>query len=264
MAKALAKKEESAVTLVGEPDVGNEEILASNIIIPRVLIMQGLSELVADGKAVMGELIRSTTNEKLGGPDKPIDFIPITYNTTWIKQEKVGGKFEYRGQEPLNAANQDLPWDFEEKGIPWKRVKALNLYALLVQDVTAEQAEMAKAKQGEMPDPDKALLPVMISFRSTGFTTGKTIVTHFAKAKKFGLPGYVSVLKLSVRKEKNDKGTFFVPEVTNSGKTPADVIETCKYWQTTLATKPVEVDAAGEDETATGAPRQDTSGEQRF
>lgn len=241
----LMKQEETkALAMAG--DVGGEEILASNIVIPKILLMQGLSEMVADGAAQMGEMVRSTTKEKVGGADKPVEIIPLTFNNTWVELEKVGQKFEYRGQVPMTAQNQDLPWEFEKNGTQWKRMKSLNLYALILDDVKAEQAEMEKAKNGEMPDPDKALLPILVSFRSTSFPAGKAITTHFAKARKFGLPGHVSVLKLKCHKEKNDLGTYFVFDVENGGKTPSDVLQTCEYWKGLVASNRVQVDNSDE------------------
>lgn len=249
-ANAVATTEEkpTGLAVVGPQTDNAEEILASNIIIPKILLMQGLSELVSDGKAVMGDMVRSTTGEKLGNAEKPVEIIPLTYNTTWVKQEKVGNAWEYRGQEPMTAANQDLPWQYEENGTQWKRTKSLNLYALLPSDVVAEKAEMEKAKNGEMPDPDKALLPVMISFRSTSFNAGKVVNTHFAKARKFGLQGYVSTLKLKCYKEKNELGTFYVFDVETAGKTPKDAFEVCEYWRNIVASGKAQVDDKDEAE----------------
>lgn len=235
----------------------SEDILGAAIVVPKVLLMQGLSEAVADGKAVMGEMIRSTTTEKLGNAEKPVEFIPLTYNLTWVNTEKVGQKFEYRGQEPLTAANNDLPWEYEKMGTTWKRTKSLNLFALLPQDIVAEKAELEKAKNGEMPDPDKALLPVMICFRSTSFNAGRDIITHFAKAKKFNLPGYVSTMNLKCYKEKNDQGTFYIFEVDKGGKTLPEDFETCNYWRNLVGSQKVKVDESDESPQAGSTENQE-------
>lgn len=245
MENAVATQETNRSLVMGGAPV-EEEILSQNIIIPRLLLMQGLSDFVAEGKAIMGEMVRSTTVEKLGGPDKPVEFIPLTFTNTWVISEKVGQKYEYRGQEPLTAANQDLPWEFEKNGGQWKRTKSLNLYALLPSDIEAEKAELAKAEEGEMADPDKALMPVMIAFRSTSFSAGKTISTHFAKAKKFNAPGYVSTLRLKCRKEKNDQGVFYVFEVETAGKTPKEAYSSCEYWRSLVGSSRVQVDEEAE------------------
>lgn len=254
MSKELATQTGGA--LVSQGHAGGEEILSSAIVIPRLLLMQGLSDFVTDGKAVMGELIRANNVEKLGGPDKPIDFIPLTFKNFWTVREKVGAKYEWRGKEPMTASNQDLPWEYEDKGTQWKRVKTLDLFALLVHDLEGEKAELAKAAKGEMPDPDKALLPILISFQSYSFGSGgKAIHTHFAKAKKFNVPGFVSVMRLKARKDKNDKGTFYILDVETVGKTPPVDLKTCEYWYSQVAQNNVIVEGEDGDEPEATAER---------
>lgn len=221
---------------------GREEILADAIVIPRILLMQGLSDLVAEGKAVMGEMLRSNTHEVVGKPESPVEFIPLTYNLTWVLSEKVGQKYEYRSSEPLTPQNNDLPWDFTQNGTEWKRTKSLNLYALLTKDISAEKSELAKVESGDLPDPDKALLPVLISFRSTSFKAGQDIMTHFAKARKFNLPGHVSRMMLKCTKEKNDLGTYYIFRVENVGKTSPEDLKLCDYWRNLVGSGKVQVD----------------------
>lgn len=220
---------------------GGEEILSGSIVIPRLLIMQGLSELVTERKAVLGDIVRSQPVEILGNPEKPVKFIPITFNNEWMLSEKVGAKFEFRGMEKMTAANEHLPWEFKKDGVDWKRTKVVNLYVLLPSDIEAEKAELAKAANGEMPDPDKVLFPLLLSFRSTSFPAGKDIVTHFAKAKHFGVKGYVSTMELSCYQDKNDSGSFYVAKVTKCGQTSKDYLAACESWYNILQTRKVEV-----------------------
>lgn len=248
----VAVKEQNKGLMATTPQPDSEEILSSNVVIPKLLLMQALSDFVVDGKAVAGEFVRSSTVEKLGAKEAGVDIIPLTFTNTWIIKEKVGNKYEFRGVEPMTAANQDLPWDFKQNGTDWKRVKSINLYALLPADIKAEQEEMAKAQAGEDADPDKALIPVVISFRSTSFPAGKDVVTHFAKAKKFKLPGYVSTLRVSAHHEKNDQGAYFVMDVKTSGKTSKDYHETCEYWKKLISAGKTQVDTSDETETVGG------------
>lgn len=241
MSNALAKTESNLPATVDAS--GGEQILSNDVVIPRLLLMQGLSDFVNERKAQQGDILRTTPFQVLGGPTKPIPLIPVTFNNQWMLTEKVGQKFEFRGYEPLLPSNQDAPWEFQKNGTDWKRTKVLNVFALLPQDIVAERAEMEKVKKGEDADPDKALLPILVSFRSTSYPAGKDIVTHFAKAKKFGMPGYVSVLSLSCEQEKNEKGTYFVYKVGNLGKTSKEDQEVARYWHSILSTQKVQVEA---------------------
>jgi len=244
MTKQVAKKQETQVsTEVKNLGAGHEEILSSDIIIPKLLLMQGLSELVNERKASQGDMIRSTSGEKLGNPEKPVEFIPLTFYNQWIIQELVGKKYEFRGFEPMNAKNQDLPWDYEQNGTKWKRVKSINVYALLPEDIKREREEVKKARvQGGLPDPNTALMPVLISFRSTSYTAGKAVVTHFARAQKYDVRGYVSTLKLACQQDKNDLGSFYVFGVAHGGNTAPEDQGVSEEWYQTLAQGKHKVD----------------------
>lgn len=228
---------------------GNEEIIASEIIIPRVLLMQGLSDMVASRKAQQGDIVKSS-GLVLGGPDSPVSFIPLTYNLTWSLMEQVGGKFEFRGSEHMTAQNIDLPFEYEEKGVTCRRVKTISLYALLPYDIDAEkQALEAALKEGGLPDPSTALMPVLITFRSTGYTAGKQVLGHFARAKKYNVRGYVSTMTLSCKQEKNDKGSFYVFDVAHMGKTDNSYLSVCEEWYTILTSNKAKVVAEPEEHT---------------
>lgn len=250
-AQAVAKKEPTALATTPIYD-GGEEILSSNVVIPKLLLMQALSDFVVEKTAESGDFIRQSTREKVGNFKEGVELIPLTFTNIWILKEKIGNKFEWRGMEPMTAANQDLPWNFEKNGGQWTRTKCLNVYALLPKDIKGEMAELEKAKNGEMPDPDKALLPVVIQFRVTSFPAGKDVVTQFAKAKKFGLPGYVSTLKLSAYLEKNDQGSFYVMDVKTAGPTPKEYHATCEYWKKLIASGKTQLDVSDETETVGG------------
>ncbi len=236
-------------------DPSNQEILNSDIIIPRLLLMQGLSDAVANRKAQMGDMIRSTTLEKLGDPEVPVDFIPLKMSADWIESEQVGGKFEFRTTVPRNAANDDLPWEFDKNGVKWKRTKCLNVYALLTADVQAFLAEMAGLGSGEMPDLSKSLLPILLSFRSTSFSAGRAVATYFAQVRDMlkynpNVRPYGYSLTLACQPEKNDKGNYFVFKVEGKPKKIDDkFFPEVTRWYTTLNTlKTIKVDQ-GDDET---------------
>ena len=56
---------------------GDAPVSARDIIIPKILAMQGLSELVTDGKAKFGDFVDSVTHQVLGSIDKPLEFVPF-------------------------------------------------------------------------------------------------------------------------------------------------------------------------------------------
>jgi hypothetical protein len=242
----------------------SQEILSTDIIIPKLLLMQGLSEFVSDkkkcpltGKKIdTGDFVRSTTCEVVGGEEKPISFIPLKMVNGWRVLEEVAGKFEFRRTEPRTAANEMAPWEFTENGAKWKRVKTLDVFALLPQDIEAFQKELADLKDDEMPDLTKTLMPVVISFRSTSFNAGKSVATFFgqvrdmARATNRPLVPYGYSLELSTVADKNDKGNYYVFKVGKATKIPEAMKPEAQRWFENLMSLPsneIRVDETGDD-----------------
>lgn len=267
MGTEVMKKETSAVAMQSQTPGG--EVLSSDVLIPRLLLMQGLSDFVAARKAQMGDMVRSTTAEKLGGPETPIEFIPLTFQNKWMIQELVGKKFEFRKMLPRDHGMEDakkqetektgenLPWDFTQGGTTWRRVKVIECFALLPSDIAAFQEELARAeREGDMPDMNKTLLPVVISFRSTSYTAGRAVVTHFTKAAgmaKYGAKAHGFTLKLSCSQDSNDQGTFYVYDVQSGRRCTPLEFEKASEWFGLLGSSQVVVDEP-EEARETAAP----------
>lgn len=195
--------------------------MSSDIIIPKILPMQGLSELVTDGKAVMGEFRNSLSGEKLGSITDPIEIIPFAVQKVWDIYKQVGDKFEWEQSIPLNEnpASKDyndlLPWaDKDADGVNIKRIRRMNFFVLLPSDLAQGHA-----------------LPFVFSFKSTSYTEGKKIYSQMYMAnpsKKLPPPAYT--FKIGGTKEKNDHGTFIVPKMELGRLTTADELTQCLYW----------------------------------
>lgn len=247
MKKEVMVREQAALPTAPAPaPVSDTEFLTSDMIIPRVLLMQGLSKIVAERKAVMGDMVRSTNCEKLGDDrTPPIKFIPLTYKLTWQNSEKINGKFEYRGSEPRNAQNEGLPYGYFKDGSEWIRVKCVELFALLSKDIDADVAPLA---DGELPDLNKVLLPVLISFRGKSYPAGKVIIDHFMRVKTMQrklptIQPFMYELELSCEADSNDKGNFFIYKIpVNAKKAPDTHIAAATEWAKIVSTQNVRVD----------------------
>lgn len=249
------------------------QILASDVVVPRLLLMQGTSDFVKDRKAQLGDMVRSTNTQKLGDPDKLLQIVPLAEPTpTWIIECRPKGeekRWSFKGIEPRNAMNDGLAWKFDAdkdgkplpEGAPspleWRRVKCLTLYAILPDDVDAFLIEEAKAAAGEMPDISKALTPVMISFRSTSFKAGKEVSTFFTDVAQFRMEAWRFSIGLTCFLDKNDQGTYYVFKVDRSKPAPIkkEHVPRIEYWSNIVRTTTLRVDetgAEGGDEPSVG------------
>jgi hypothetical protein len=233
MTTEVMKREETGVANYTK---GGEEIIRADALIPRLLLMQGLSDFVSDRKAQQGDMVRSTTIEKLGDPEVPVELIPITYQNRWRLEEEIKGKFEYRGTEARTAKNDDQPWEFMHQGAKWKRTKVIDLYAVLPQDIAAEQNEKKRFQEtGELPDLNKTLMPVLVSFRASSYQAGKKIVDIFMKAQNFGVQPHHYKTKLKCHQESNDKGTYYVFDLEGTKPVTTDEKEISDRWKALLS-----------------------------
>lgn len=209
-----------------------ETTTASDLIIPRLLVMQGLSDMMQDEKlgAKLGEIRESLEGRLVGSKDKPVQFIPFFMNTGWVVREKRNGKFEYLRVEERTASNDGLEWEFQEKNdegklVDMTREKTINVYLLIPQEID----------RGEY-------LPYLFTFSRTSFKAGKVFMTLVEMLKQSRLSPAHRVFELTTVKTENEKGTWYTPEVRRVGETSQKHLAAAYEWYKTVSAGKVRVD----------------------
>lgn len=217
---------------------GQSEISQQDIVIPKILCMQGLSDLVADGKAKMGDFVESLSGDVIGSIDEPIEFVPFHMEKIYIisKREKGASRFEFDRIEKVEG--QEYPFEDEVGDIQFKYEYCLQFYALRPGDTT---------------------LPVVLSFKSTSLKAGKVLATQmYVRNRAAGLVPPAYTMKLSGRKEKNDQGTYIVMDVKQAGKTSEDMVNECLNWFQTIQAGKAKVDTSSEHSAPAGEEAEST------
>jgi hypothetical protein len=225
---------------------------ASDIVVPRLLLAQGLSQTVANQTAKMGDITNSLTGAVVGGPTTPVNFIPITIKKYWRRFEKVGSKKAYRGVEPFTRENANRPLTEEASSQANPQQKALWEYDLVL--------EVYGFTEDDVQDP--IALPTAISFTRTSYKAGQKVMTHFAAlegALPSPLPYHTYMLTLSCEKKQNDKGIFYVFDVkpkmdgAKAAKTPPAYTAKIERWAQILndTSRNVVVDEELEEDVGT-------------
>ena len=228
---------------------GSEGITAAEIKIPKMLIMQGLSDFVTTGEAKVGQVVDSLTKEILGGQlspkeNKDVEFVPFYSWRSLRTMKLVGTKYEFHRQEPLTMANETLPWEDVEMWtdpktgqktqLKIRRDKVLNFYVLRPSDM----------KEG-------FAFPYVLSFSRLGMNGGTKLATYISKLNRAGKTAASKVFALTVKTETNEKGTFFVPEINVVRDTTPEEYQQCFECHTQLtknhaAVKIDDIEEAGE------------------
>lgn len=226
---------------------------AQDILVPKLLICQPTSDLGEDTPP--GSFVRSTDRVVLG---KELDIIPLSSFRTWTIFELTGSKPKFRRVETCTFENEDLPWEFEEDGIPMRRDKVLNFYCLIPQDIEREKAAIAS----DDPDPDDALLPIVISFSRTSYKTGRELTTHFAKIEKFrsmnpSVSLYPSAFKLTTELNTNDNGKWYTYKIEGKAKSDVSHRETCGSWHNIVSSGAAQVHEVDESDLGKSAAQEE-------
>ena len=223
------------------------QVDASDIVIPKLLLMQQSSQYVAADKAKMGDFVNSITAAKLGTIVDPIEIIPFYHRKSWDIVNKDDNN-SYIRNEPFTAQNADLPWDDKEGAMNIRRIKRLDFFCMVPKLL----------KEG-------SILPVVVSFKSTSYKTGAIILTEWSeiKAKNDMLKakGELNALKLPFSKSfilagnklTNDKKQTYCTSTVQVGlDVDIDTQKMCLQWMQTLKTsKNVVVDDSEERDAST-------------
>jgi len=237
--KEVAKKEEQSLAVRksgkdGMP-VGFEEVdMQQDILMPRVAILQGTSELVLDGKGKVGELADSLSKEIFG-----IDFtfIPLYCFKTRCKF-KVGEGLVCQSRNALTCTmNIDGTHHVGESCMECKD-------AQWPEDQTAGGPECSLVYNFPAINASAIMsFPIAISLMKTSSKAGKKLISL---AMRTGEDMFSRKYKLITDKRTNDKGTFAVADIELAGKVTDEEYATAKRWFVSLRAKVVEVDLKGE------------------
>lgn len=225
MSKEVAKKESTELSV--ENDVGfwgQNESSSNDIVIPKIQLMQGMSQGVVAGKNKLGDLVDSVSGELLGTPEKPLEVVPFHLEKFFIVQKYNGKKWVYERIEKITAQNENAAYEYEDNFGKYKRVYTRRFYVLAPNSV----------------------LPYTIDFASTSAKAGKELVTEmYVKNAMMKLPPAASKIAIGVKIEKNDDGTYAVKTVKSIGKSTPEEIKQAFDWYKTVS-KSAVLDAGSE------------------
>lgn len=230
----MSKKNEVAVAqehaVAASPNLGEwgqpEAVEISDVVIPKVLVMQKMSDLVDEGKAGEGDFVDSVSKKKLGSITEPLEFIPFKMEKLWFISKKVATRFELQQIIPYDPSNSTLRYSEVINGEEWKRELHMRFYSIL---------------------PSDPVLPYIITFKSTSQKYGKALYTQmYVKnaASNISPAGYV--MTLYGTKEANDQGKFIVPNFGVARKATPEEEGHCLNWFKTLKSVAHSVDESSE------------------
>ena len=182
---ALSQSEQSAVL--------DQDIVASDIRVPAILLGHPLSEAVKARKVLAGQMFRNDTFRVVGEakvgdtPAKDVNLIPLKIENIFQDYALNGNDKKWVRTYERTAANDKLDREFTEGAQKMTRVRGVRVYGVLLEDCRAFIDEMKSvAAEGGIPDLSKQLSPVSFLFKSGAFKSAASpTVKFFSDIKSF-------------------------------------------------------------------------------
>lgn len=220
-------KQQSQEVSVNSNDWGAVEVTSRDLVISRLMLMQGMSEKVSEGKAKLGDILNSVTNEVVATKDKSVELLPFYCTKQWVRSKKVGQRFEFVSSAPDNG--EAMAFEETINGVHYKNEHQYTFFFL-----TKELS-----------------MPVVASFKSTSHKIGKQLFTlMYVNNKQAGLTPAASWVNLGTIIQKNDKGTYATLNVDIAGRSTQAELNECIKWIGSLRTMAVRVDDSHEGQAA--------------
>lgn len=250
MQNEIMKKEKHELSNQLANDWAAPTMSSQDIVIPKILAMQGLSVAVTEGKAQMGEFRDSISNNLIGTIDKPFEAIPFYVDKVWdILEEQADGSFKWKKTIPVvdnpkdASYNDNWKWEAEVDGLKVKNVRRYNFYFLLPSEIAQGTA-----------------IPYIFSFKSTSIKEGKKLFTQmYMRNIRAGLPPAAFKIQVSGKREKNQKGVYIVPTYSLAARASAEELQECLAWIGTIKQGRVKIDES--DVQGAVAAETDVAGE---
>lgn len=238
--KALEVKKNNAAAIVA-PVTSMEdwgvEASSEDLVIPKLMLCQPMSDKVTAGDAAFGDIRDSLENVKYADFKTPLQFVPFFLQRKWVEYKLVPkpGSHEvekvYTGTVPLvtnpraPGYNDKLAYEEIINGEKIQRDRVLDFYVLILDQI----------KEGGIPH--------VISFRRSSMKAGKALYTQsYVKNIAAGKTPASFVMELSVKKESNDKGTFGVMEVKSGREITPEEMASVTMWLGIIKAGKVKVD----------------------
>ena len=169
---------------------GTENVISSDLRVPKILLMQAMSDFVQEGKAAIGDIVDSFEGKKLGDLKSTVQIIPFYMTNTWTIKKEVSGKMVFDRVDPREGT--DVRREYEvigADGIKRTNHRTMNIFCLV--------------KNGNLN------VPYLISLMNSSFSNAaQPYLNKVQLLKAEGKsPAHICWM-LGVAKEENDKGKW--------------------------------------------------------
>lgn len=226
MANNLTVAKPQGMAMAGNGARGFDNFDNSDLIIPRLRLLQGLSQAVVDGLGIIGQFQDTLTGEILGD-EVEVVLMGMKNGAVYFEAGKgmqcksVDGITSIRGD-----SCKDCPFGHYHAGewvddVPPKCSSSKEFMAVTRKTLSGEESR-----------------PMVISFLKTSYKEGKRLASM---ARFTGKDIFANAYKITSEKIKNDKGTFAVLKLSPTGLITPEEFVSAESWYNILNNTNVKV-----------------------
>lgn len=208
--------------------------------IPMIKLMQGLSDLVKDGKAVIGDYCNSVDGTVLAKRNEPLELILLTQKKYWQVFKVTGDgrdDKEWIGTEEYSAETANYPYEEQTAEGIIRRVKTIDWYVL---------------KANSNGDAIFGELPLVFRFQVSSLKAAKNLNSKLQQLKRQGKPRASKVFEFTSKKNPSDQHGNLIPVIELGRDTTKQELECAAMWTMDLAKATVKVNEGRSDAGETG------------
>lgn len=197
---------------VGLDIADNKELFSNDLLIPKVWLIQSMSDLRKEEKAKEGQFVDSQTGEVIADRGETLRFVVLKTFKRWhtfeVKKVKNDIVKEFLSSEIMVLGkNHDLKYEDVLDGKDITRRQVISAYVLLEKDAI-----------------HRVNRPYIIDFASTSKHAGRVMVSDIATLNNRKLPSFAGFFEMSAVEEAFVKGDAHVKKIKFGGFLPEKAI----------------------------------------
>lgn len=212
MKKELAVSGSTELAAVNMNEWGDVIVEAKDLILPRILLQQAMSESVKQRTAMSGDYVNSLQGSVCSDKDGLVKVLPFYCRQSYTVEKFNGKKFEFHKIDPYVPGEQ-RPFEETVEGVRYKNVHNYEFFVMTEEGGT----------------------PAIVSFKSTSHKTGKKLfnLMYLQNPAQKKTPAN-NWINLGRKEETNDMGTFWIMDISVGKESTQEERTNCLQWISTI------------------------------
>lgn len=195
-------------------DWGDVVVESKDLILPKILLQQALSEAVKQRTAKDGDYVNTLTGAVCSNEGGNVHVLPFYCRQSYVVEKFNGKKFEYNKTVPCIVGQEPMPFEEDIGGVRFKNSHVYEFFCMLEEGGT----------------------PAVVSFKSTSHKTGKQLfnLMYLQNPQQGKTPAHNWII-LGAKEDTNKDGDRYnVMTISVGSESTPEQVKNCLGWIATI------------------------------